>query len=66
MTREGDRKSTLATALDRILWDSSSTKDRRFLFAPLSRMFESISWEPRSRSSAPVTKPNEADENVEP
>jgi hypothetical protein len=66
MTREGDRKSTLATALDRILWDNSSSKDRRFLLAPLSRMFEGIAWEPRPRPSAPVTKPNEPDENVEP
>ena len=64
MTREGDRKSTLAAALDRILWDSSSSKDRRFLLAPLSRMFEGITWEPSH--SAPATKPNDPDENVEP
>jgi hypothetical protein len=66
MTREGDRKSTLATALDRILWDNSSSKDRRFLLAPLGRMFEGITWEPRPRPSAPATNPNDPDENVEP
>ena len=66
MTRDGDRKSTLAAALDRILWDSTSTKDRRFLLAPLSRMFEGIAWEPRPRPTTPVTKPNDPDDNVEP
>ena len=64
MTRDGDRKSTLAAALDRILWDSSSTKDRRFLLAPLSRMFEGIAWEPRPRQGDPTA--NEPDENLEP
>ena len=64
MTRDGDRKSTLAAELDRILWDNSSTKDRRFLLAPLGRMFEGIAWEPSQ--SAPATKPNDPDENVEP
>ena len=66
MTRDGDRKSTLAAALDRILWDNSSTKDRRLLLAPLSRIFEGMNWEPRPRPSAPATKANDPDENVEP
>jgi len=65
MTRDGDRKSTLAAALDRILWDSSSSKDRRFLLAPLSRMFEGIAWEPRPRPTGTTLKPEEPDENVE-
>ena len=64
MTREGDRKSTLATALDRILWDNSSSKDRRFLLAPLGRMFEGMTWEPRPRQGESAA--NETDENVEP
>ena len=66
MTRDGDRKSTLAAALDRILWDNSSTKDRRFLLAPLSRIFEGMNWEPRPRPSETALKPEEPGEIVEP
>jgi len=64
MTRDGDSKPTLAAALERILWDNSSTEDRRFLLAPLSRMFESIAWEPRPREGQPTAK--DPDENVDP
>jgi hypothetical protein len=64
MTRGDDRKPTLAAALDRILWDNSSTKDRRFLLAPLSRIFEGISWDFKPRQGEPMA--NEPDENVEP
>ena len=58
MTRDGERKSTLAAALDRIRWDYSPAKDRRFLLAPLSRIFEAISWESRPglEESATVQK----------
>ena len=45
MRRDDDRKPTLAAALDRIRWDYSPAKDRRFLLAPLSRVFEAIAWE---------------------
>ena len=64
MTRGDDRKPTLAAALDRILWDNSSTKDRRFLLAPLSRIFEAIAWDFKPRQGEPMA--NEPDENVEP
>jgi hypothetical protein len=58
MTRDDDRKSTLAAALDRIRWDYSPAKDRRFLLAPLSRIFEAIAWDsrPRPDKSATVQK----------
>ncbi len=58
MTRDDDRKSTLAAALDRIRWDYSPAKDRRFLLAPLSRIFEAIAWDsrPRPDTSEPVQK----------
>jgi len=61
MTRDGDRKSTLAAALDRILWENSSTKDRRFLLAPLSRVFEGIAWEfkPRQGRTTVILKDRE-------
>ena len=65
MTRDDDRKPTLAAALDRIRWDYSPTKDRRFLLAPLSRMFEAIAWESRPRPDKPEPKPEDPDKNVE-
>ena len=65
MTRDDDRKPTLASALDRILWDYSPTKDRRFLLEPLSRIFESIVWESRPRPDESEPKPEEPDEDVE-
>lgn len=57
MTRDDDCKPTLAAALDRIRWDYSPAKDRRFLLAPLSRIFEAIAWESRPRPDTSEPKP---------
>ncbi len=65
MTRDDDRKPTLAAALDRTRWDYSPAKDRRFLLAPLSRIFERFVWESRSHPDTPKPKPEEPDEKVE-
>ena len=65
MTRDDDRKPTLAAALDRIRWDYSPAKDRRFLLAPLSRIFEAIAWDSRPRSDTSEPKPEDPDKNVE-
>ncbi len=66
MTRDDDCKPTLAAALDRIRWDYSPAKDRRFLLAPLSRIFEAIPWESRPRPDTSEPKPEDPDKNVEP
>ena len=61
MTRDNDRKPTLASELDRTRWDYSPSNDRRFLLAPLSRIFESIAWgsKPRQGKTAVVREDSE-------
>ena len=64
MTRDHDRKPTLASALDRTRWDYSPSKDRRFLLAPLSRIFESIAWGSKPRPDEP-DRENDSAEDVD-
>ena len=61
MTRDDDRKPTLAGELDRTRWDYSPSNDRRFLLAPLSRIFESIVWgsKPHQGKTAVVQEDSE-------
>ena len=64
MTRDNDRKPTLAGALDQTRWDYSPSKDRRFLLAPLSRIFEGIAWDSRLRTDEP-DRENDSAEDVD-
>jgi len=64
MTPDNDRKPTLAGELDRTRWDYSPSKDRRFLLAPLSRIFESIAWGSKPRPDEP-DRENDSAEDVE-
>jgi hypothetical protein len=47
-------KTTLAAALDRMRWDYSPDKDRRFLLDPIGKIFQNLPWEARAYNLGPV------------